>query len=364
MSSFYGENIKISIFGQSHSQAIGVSIDGLPAGIKLDMQQLDEFLHRRAPGQQDYTTKRKEEDKPEFLSGIVDGYTCGAPVAVIIRNHNTRSKDYENLVDIPRPSHADYPAQVKFKGYQDVSGGGHFSGRLTAALCIAGGICLQILKQQGIEVAAHIFSIGNVKDSQISFTDISKQQVNEIKSKSFPVFDDNSGEQMISLIKEARSDGDSVGGIIECVALGLPAGIGDPMFAGMENRISSAIFAVPAIKAIEFGNGFEATTLLGSQNNDSYYYDNNEVKTATNNHGGILGGITTGMPLIFRVAVKPTSSIAKQQQSVSLKNKSNTLLNIKGRHDPCIVPRAVPCIEAATAIAIYDALLKHKQEEL
>lgn len=361
MSSIYGENIKISIFGQSHSNAIGVNIDGLPAGIKINFEQLHAFLKRRAPGQQEYTTKRKEEDLPEILSGVVNGVTCGAPLCAIIKNKDTFSQHYANIVDIPRPAHADYPAQIKFKGYQDVAGGGHFSGRLTAPLCIAGGIAIQILQQKGIEIAAHILSIGDIKDKQIDFVNISKQQIEDVKSKSFAVFDDNAGQEMISLIKKTRSDGDSVGGVIQCIALGLPAGIGDPMFNGMENRISSAIFAIPAIKAIEFGNGFEAAKLFGSQNNDSYYYDENEIKTTTNNHGGILGGITTGMPLIFRVAVKPTPSIAKPQQSISFSNKSNQQLTIKGRHDPCIVPRAVACVESATAIAILDALLKNNE---
>lgn len=334
MSSIIGDNIKISIWGQSHSDAIGVTIDGLPAGIKIDMEKLNEFLKRRAPGQSKYSTPRKEADLPEFLSGLVDNTTCGAPLCAIIRNTNTKSSDYKNITDIPRPSHADYTAHIKYNGFNDVSGGGHFSGRLTAPLCIAGGICLQILENMGIKISARIKSISGEEDTQKAY----------------------------ELIDKAREELDSVGGIIECVAENVPVGLGDPMFDGMENRISRVIFGIPAIKGIEFGNGFSCASLNGSENNDAFYIDNGMVKTKTNNHGGILGGITSGMPIVFRVAVKPTPSIAKEQDSISLTKNENTRLTIHGRHDPCIVPRAVPCVEAACAIAILDAYYENAKQ--
>ncbi len=332
MSSTIGDNIKISIWGQSHSEAIGVTVDGLPAGIKIDMDKLGKFLKRRAPGQSKYTTPRKEADLPEFLSGLVDDTTCGAPLCAMIRNTNTKSSDYKNIQDIPRPAHADFTAHVKYKGFNDVSGGGHFSGRLTAPLCIAGGICLQILENMGIKISARIKSIGGIEDI----------------------------EKAYELIDRARGNLDSVGGVIECVAENVPVGLGDPMFDGMENRISKIVFGIPAIKGIEFGNGFKCAEIFGSENNDAFYMDNGEIKTKTNNHGGILGGITSGMPIVFRVAVKPTPSISQEQDSVNLEKKENAKLTIHGRHDPCIVPRAVPCIEAACAIAIYDAILNER----
>jgi chorismate synthase len=357
MSSVYGKNITVSIFGQSHSQAIGVSIDGLPSGRKIDLDALSRFLQRRAPGNSSLSTKRKESDTPEILSGLVNGVTCGAPLTAIIRNTDIRSEDYDGLLNIPRPSHADYAAEMKYHGAQDASGGGHFSGRLTAPLCIAGGICLQLLSQKGIEIAGHISSIAGIPDTPFDPVHVGLSVFEALRSKPFPVLDDVSGQNMQSEIRKAMQAGDSVGGIIECAVLGLPAGIGGPMFDGMENRIARAVFGIPAIKGIEFGNGFLSSSLKGSENNDPYYIENNEVKTKSNNHGGILGGITTGMPLIFRAAVKPTPSIALEQQSVSLIRRENVSLSIKGRHDPCIVPRAVPCIEAACALAVYDALL-------
>ena len=327
MSSTYGNNIKVSIFGQSHSEAIGVTIDGLPAGWHIDMEELRVFMNRRAPGNSKYATPRKEADLPEFLSGLVDDVTCGAPLTAIIRNTNTKSSDYNAMRDIPRPGHADYTAHVKYRGFEDVSGGGHFSGRLTAPLCIAGGIFKQILEQKGIEVKAEIKEIGGNADNPYE------------------------------AIEEAMKDGDSVGGIIECTVKGLPPGLGEPMFDGIENRISSAVFGIPAVKGIEFGRGFDAARIRGSENNDEFYYHGEVVKTRTNNHGGILGGITSGMDVVFRVAIKPTPSISIEQNSISYSKKENAVLAVKGRHDPCIVPRAVPCVEAAAAMAIVDACL-------
>ena len=356
MSSTYGEMLKLSIFGQSHGAAIGMTLDGVPAGLPVDLDKLQEFLNRRAPGQNDWSTPRREEDRPEFLSGLVDGYTCGAPLAAIIRNKNTRSGDYKNLMDCPRPGHADYTAQMKYRGYQDVSGGGHFSGRLTAPLCIAGGLCKQWLENEGVRIGAHIEWIHGIDDNHF---DPMAPQIDMI-GKDFPVLDPVCGEQMRAEIAKARADGDSVGGIIECAVTGLPAGIGEPMFGGMEGRIAQIVYGIPAVKGVEFGLGFAAAHRRGSENNDDYTVKNGEVITETNNSGGILGGITSGMPIIFRCIIKPTPSISKPQQSVSLSEMENTELVIKGRHDPCIVPRAVPVIEAAAAIAIFDAWLEFK----
>lgn len=353
MSSSYGENIRLTIFGQSHSPAIGMTLEGVPAGEKIDYDKLGSFMARRAPGNNSYSTPRKEADQPEFLSGVFNDYTCGTPISAIIRNSNTRSQDYSELKRVPRPGHADYTAEVKYKGFQDYTGGGHFSGRLTAPLCIAGGICMQILERKGIEVFARIKSIKNVSDNG--------QLTESLGLKSFPVVDDAQGEKMVALIEEYKAKGDSVGGIIECVVKGLPVGLGDPMFDGMENRIASIVFGIPAVKGIEFGAGFEVANMTGSENNDYYHYDNGEVKTLSNNAGGILGGITNSMPLIFRVAVKPTPSIAMAQESVDLSAGEDKELVVKGRHDPCIVPRAVPVVEAAAAIAVYDALLGQKR---
>ena len=353
MSSVYDGNLTVSIFGQSHAPAIGVTIDGLPAGLPVDLDALGRFLRRRAPGQNAWSTPRKEADLPEFLCGLKDGRTCGAPLTAIIRNTNTRSQDYANLAVTPRPGHADYTAEVKYGGYQDRAGGGHFSGRLTAPLCIAGGICLQILAREGITVVSRIASIAGISDEG--------ELTGSLAGKEFPVVSDARGEEMRAAIAAAREEGDSVGGIIECAVFGAPAGLGDPMFGGMENRIASAVFGIPAVKGIEFGAGFGVAALRGSQNNDPFYMDGGQVKTRTNHAGGILGGITNGMPLVFRVAVKPTPSIAQPQDSVSLSRGENTTLEIHGRHDPCIVPRAVPCVEAAAAIAVCDALLEQQR---
>ncbi len=356
MSSTYGEMIRLSIFGQSHGAAIGMTLDGVPAGLPVDLDKLQEFLNRRAPGQNDWSTPRREEDRPEFLSGLVDGFTCGAPLAAIIRNKNTRSGDYKNLMDCPRPGHADYTAQVKYRGFQDVSGGGHFSGRLTAPLCIAGGLCKQWLENEGVRIGAHIEWIHGIDDNHF---DPMAPQLDKI-GRDFPVLDPVCGEQMRREIAKARADHDSVGGIIECAVTGLPAGLGEPMFGGMEGRIAQIVYGIPAVKGVEFGLGFAAAHRYGSENNDDFTVEHGEVRTLTNHSGGILGGITNGMPLIFRAAIKPTPSISKPQQSVSLEQMEETELVIKGRHDPCIVPRAIPVVEAAAAIAIFDAWLEFK----
>lgn len=357
MSSNFGDKLKISIFGQSHSKAIGVVIDGLPAGIDIDMDKIYEFMARRAPGKNQYSTQRKEKDLPQIQSGIFEGKTCGAPLCAIIENTDTRSQDYKNVKDVPRPSHADFTAFVKHFGANDFRGGGHFSGRLTAPLCFAGAVCMQILERSGITVGAHILQIGNIKDQKFDPVNTTASELEKIKEKEFAVINNSLGEDMQAFILDTKNNGDSVGGIIECCVLGLPVGIGSPMFDGIENKISSAIFAIPAVKGIEFGNGFDACFLLGSQNNDEFYADGDKIKTKTNNAGGILGGISNGMPLLFNVGIKPTPTISKEQNSVNLCTKNPQTLKVHGRHDPCIVPRAVACVEAVTAIALLDLML-------
>ena len=361
MASYLGEHIHVSVFGQSHSPAIGVVVDGLPAGEKVDMEELGRFLKRRAPGQSPTSTPRKEADLPHFVSGLVDDVTCGAPLAALIENTNTRSQDYAQLRDKPRPGHADFTAQVKYGGFQDVAGGGHFSGRLTAPLCIAGGICLQILKRRGIEVAAHIASIAGQADRPFDPMGESTETLEALKRAPFPVLDEKAGELMRKAIFEAKEDRDSVGGIVECLVTGVPAGLGDPMFGGMENRLAAALFGIPAVKGVEFGEGFGVAKLRGSQNNDPFTVKDGKIVTETNHAGGILGGITNGMPLIFRLAVKPTPSISKPQKTVSLSENRVEELVITGRHDPCIVPRAVPVVEAVTALVLSDLLFSREK---
>ena len=359
MSSTYGENLKLSIFGQSHGPAIGMTLDGIPAGLPVDFDKLQQFLNRRAPGQNDWSTPRKEEDRPEFLGGIFEGYTCGAPIAAVIYNKNTRSGDYSDLKNCPRPGHADYTAQIKYGGFQDAAGGGHFSGRLTAPLCIAGGLCKQWLEQMDIRIGAHILAAGRTGDV---YFDPMAPELDAVGSE-FPVLDQNMGAEMKNHIQAAREKGDSVGGIIECAITGLPAGIGEPMFGGVESKISQIVYGIPAVKGVSFGLGEEYSANPASQLNDEFKFENGKVVTYTNHCGGILGGITNGMPVIFDVAIKPTPSISRPQQTVNLQTGENTTIEIKGRHDPCIVPRAVPVVEAAAAIAIYDLILGNTQTD-
>lgn len=318
MSSSFGEIVKFSVFGQSHSEAIGVVIDGLPAGEAIDPAQIAAFLARRSPGRNPGDTARREPDQPEILSGLVNNVTCGAPLCAILRNTDTRPQDYVKLTHVPRPGHADYPLEIKHQGHQDRRGGGHSSGRLSAPLCFAGAVCLQILRRKGVEICANVTKMGDVE--------------------------------------AARQQLDSVGGVIECVAEGLPAGLGEPMFGGVENRLAAALFGIPALRGVEFGAGFAAAEMTGSQNNDAYCVENGRIVTVTNHHGGVLGGLTTGMPLVFRVAVKPTPSIARAQKSVDMQGLRETELRVTGRHDACIVPRAVPVVEAVTACVLLDLL--------
>lgn len=334
MSSVFGKNIVVSVFGESHSAAIGMTLDGIPAGEKIDLDELQKFMERRAPGRDSKSTARHEDDIPEFLSGIKDGVTCGTPITAVIHNKDVKSQDYDEMKNIPRPGHADFPAHIKYGGNEDYRGGGHFSGRLTAPICIAGGIVKQILDRKGITVNARVDEIHSIK-----------------------IRDEKSYDAAMAQIYKAKADGDSVGGIVSCEIKGVPAGIGDPMFDGVENVISQAVFGIPAVKGIEFGRGFDAANIMGSENNDPFDFDDEgNVITETNNHGGILGGLTSGMPITFRAAFKPTPSIAKEQQSIDYRTGQKTVLKVRGRHDPCVVLRAVPVVEAAAALAIYDLM--------
>ena len=355
MSLYQNNKIKLNIYGASHASEIGVVIEGLPKDFEIDEQALFAFLKRRAPGQDEFSTPRKEDDEVHFIKGLENGKITEEPLHAVIYNKNMRSKDYENLKRIPRPSHADFSAWARFGIEHDMAGGGEFSGRLTACMCIAGGILKQIFEKKGIYVGAHILSVGETMDDPFDMANVTKEDF--VFSKPFPVLNEEKGEEMKKIIRKAKEDGDSVGGVVECAILGLPAGLGDTLYEGLEGKISSSVFAIPAVKGIEFGSGFRGSRNLGSENNDAFYTDGKKVFTKTNNHGGILGGITSGMPIVFRTAFKPTPSISKEQESVNLLTMENTKLVINGRHDPCIVKRAVPCVEAAALIAISDVIL-------
>lgn len=353
MSSTIGNTLRLTLFGRSHGPVIGMTLAGIPAGKALSPAALQAFLNRRAPGRSPLSTARREADIPRFLSGLNGGVTTGEDITAVIENTDVRSADYEILSAVPRPGHADYTAYVKYGRIEP--GGGPFSGRMTAALCIAGGICLQLLEQAGISVLSRIRSIGPVNDRG--------QLLSSTADKPFPVVDEAQGEAMAQAILEAKAAGDSLGGVIECRILGVPAGVGGPLFDGLESRLSAAVFGIPAVKGIAFGSGFTSARLRGSENNDPFVLDDNgKIVTETNHCGGILGGISTGMCIDFRVAIKPTPSIALPQRSVDLKKMQPVTLQVSGRHDPCIVPRAVPCVEAAAAFAIYDAMLSDRKE--
>lgn len=360
MSSAWGENVKISIFGESHGAAIGVVIDGLPAGEKIDLDFVAAQMARRAPGRDKTATQRKESDIPEILSGIVEGHTTGTPLCAAIRNSDAHSSDYADFKRFPRPGHADFTALFRYGGNSDYRGGGHFSGRLTAPMVFAGAVCRDILSRRGVIIGAHIFEAAGIRDTGFDLAKVSSEQLTCLSQKAFPVINSEKESEIRTAIEKARLDCDSVGGIVECAAVGLPRGLGSPIFGGVENKISSIIFGIPAVKGIEFGAGFDAARLRGSQNNDEFIIDNGEVKTATNRHGGILGGITSGMPLVFRAAFKPTPSIFKEQRTVDLVEKKEATLKIKGRHDPCVVIRAVPVVESLTAVCILDLMLGGK----
>ena len=356
MSGMWGSKIKLSIFGESHGNAIGITIDGLPAGFSIDMDKIMMEMSRRAPGKSSLSTPRKESDIPEILSGYFEGKTTGTPLCAIIRNSNTKSKDYSKLKDVMRPGHADYTGAVRYKGFNDYRGGGHFSGRITAPLVFAGAICKQILEVKGIIVSAHINSIGKIKDCSFLESDISDELLNSFKENELPLINTKLEDEMRQEILSTRSSGDSIGGTIECAILGVSPGIGDPFFDSVESTLAHLMFSVPAVKGIEFGKGFDISKMRGSEANDEYYLENGNIKTKTNNNGGILGGITNGMPIIFNVAIKPTASIFKEQNTVNIVTMEETTLCIEGRHDPCIVQRALPVIEAVAAIGITELM--------
>ena len=356
MSSTYGEKIKISVFGESHGGGIGVVIDGLPAGEAIDFDAVLAQMARRAPGRDKTATPRKESDLPRVLSGMLGDVLTGAPLCAVIENTNTRSQDYGDLLAKPRPGHSDYTAYIKYHGANDIRGGGHFSGRITAPLVFAGAVCRQLLERRGIQIAAHIQSVGSIHDKPFDPVAVPSALIKRLSASSFALIDESAEEPVRAEIEAARLAQDSVGGTIECAVTGLPAGVGEPMFDGLEGAIAKAVFGVPAVKGIEFGAGFALAAMRGSRANDAFCYQNGHVVTETNHCGGILGGIANGMPLIFRCAVKPTPSISQPQNTVDLQTGENTVLTIHGRHDPCIVPRAVPVIEAVTALAIINVL--------
>lgn len=358
MSSSWGNLIKLSIFGESHGTAIGVVLDGLPSGMPIDMDALLAFMDRRRPGKARFATSRKETDHPHILSGYYRGQTTGTPLAIVIQNGDTHSSDYVQMEHIARPAHADYTGYLRYHGAQDPRGGGHFSGRLTAPLVAAGGIALQILQKNQIFVGAHIASVGDRNDLSFDPVNLDAESLLAPGKKFFPVVDDMAGEKMQELIESCRMSQDSVGGVVECGVVGFPAGVGSPIFDGLENRIASLMFGIPAVKGLEFGAGFDASRHFGSQMNDPFCVENGQIRTTTNHHGGILGGISSGMPIILRVAFKPTPSISRPQNTVDFKAMEATQLSIQGRHDPCVVPRAVPCVEAAVALALLDAWME------
>lgn len=359
----WGNNLSLSIFGESHGDGIGIHIDGLPPGKLLDMDQIAFEMARRAPGKSELTTKRREADEVEILSGIFNGYTTGAPLCGIIRNSNTKSEDYTRTKDLLRPSHADFTGHVKYKGFNDYRGGGHFSGRITAPLVFAGAIAKQYLDDKGIAIGSHIKKIYNIEDMDFDRLEISKEMLLEMKNNSFPVLDSEISEKMKECIVRASKEQDSVGGIVETAVINLMPGLGEPFFDSVESTLAHLIFSIPAVKGLDFGAGVSICEKKGSEVNDQFYTTDGKIKTYSNNNGGILGGITNGMPMLFRTYIKPTASIGKQQNTVNIATMENKMLEIVGRHDPCIVPRAIPVIEAAAALAILDLIMTGKTKE-
>lgn len=349
----WGNSMKLSLFGESHGEAIGIVIEGLPAGTTIDHDLITQDMNRRKPGTSSLTTSRKESDQVHIISGVYNGKTTGAPLCAMIYNEDHHSSSYDILKTHMRPSHSDYSAYIKYHGYNDIRGGGHFSGRLTAPIVFAGAIAKTILNQHDIYVGAHISCIKDIYDKKFE-TLITKWQLDELKHKSLPVLDDICITHMKDTIEQARSEKDSVGGKIECAIINVPAGLGNPFFNSLESHISSLMFSIPGVKSITFGT--DMTSMHGSEANDEYYYDKEQVKTYTNHNGGILGGISTGMPIVFEVGVKPTPSIGKIQKTINIETKDNVQLELKGRHDPCIVLRAVVVVEAMAALAILDMM--------
>ncbi len=344
---YIGENLRLEIFGGSHEPELGMTLRGFPAGEAVDAEALASFLARRAPGRSAWSSPRSEKDEPLFRSGMTDGMSDGSPITAVIANADARPGDYRPLSSIPRPGHADYAAWVKTGSI--APGGGAYSGRMTAALCLAGGLCLQYLERRGVRVLSRIAELGSIADGG----ELSKDS----RPCAFGALSEDRAEAMKAAIAAAKEGGDSLGGVVECAVFGLPAGLGGPLFEGLEGRLAALLFAIPAVKGAEFGAGFAAARLRGSGNNDPFVLRNGRVETETNNCGGLLGGVTDGMPLVFRAAFKPTPSIAKTQKSVDLSTMTETTLSVPGRHDPCVVPRALPCVEAAAAIALCDAMI-------
>lgn len=357
MSSVWTNNLKISIFGESHAEQIGAVIDNLPAGEYINLDEIKIQMRRRAPGNFDFVSQRLEKDEPKIISGFLNGRTTGAPLCAIIKNENYKSSDYKNNLDLIRPGHSDYSADVRYKGYNDRNGGGHLSGRLTAPIVFCGAICRQILKRKGILIAAHVSSIGKINDENFPIK-INEELINRLSSTNgLSLINESLKENFIDEINYYKGQGDSIGGSVECAITGVEEGVGDPIFFGVENIISSLVFSIPGVKGIEFGSGFKGSFFSGSENNDEFFIEDGKIKTKTNNHGGILGGITSGMPIVFKVAVKPTPSIKKEQNTVNIRSLKGEKISTLGRHDPCIVPRVVPCVEAIAAISILDILL-------
>ena len=357
MSSTIGKNIRVSIFGESHGPAIGCVIDGLPAGVKLDMDSIYRDMARRAPGKDKTSTPRLEKDIPLIQSGVLDNVTTGAPLAMVIENTNTRSGDYSNLMTVPRPGHSDYPAYVKYGGCNDIRGGGHFSGRLTAPLVFAGAVAKQILAEKGVYVGAHIKQIGSVCDDGFDCNAVTKEQIDQLTSLRFALINKDKEEAMRALIESYRMAQDSIGGVIECAAIGMPVGVGGNMFDTVESTLASILYGIPAVKGVQFGLGFGFADKNAGAVNDGYCIKDGKVSLISNNNGGVLGGMTTGAPVIVSVAIKPTPSISQQQRSVNLQTMEDTTLTVNGRHDPCIVPRAVPVVEAAVALGLLDLMM-------
>lgn len=358
MSSLIGKKLKVSVFGESHGRGIGAVIDGFPPGVEIDMAELSRFMDRRRPGRDKTSTPRKESDRPDILSGVLDGVTCGTPVAAVIANNDQRSGDYRNVAHEARPGHADYTGYIRYNGYNDVRGGGHFSARLTAPLVFAGGLCLQYLAKQGITIGAHLKSVAGIKDDSFEPCDLTEEELRKPGFRTFPVIRESAEEEMRAVIENARLAGDSVGGVVEVAVLGMPPGVGSPMFDTVEGRLAYAFYGIPAVKGVSFGAGFQAALMRGSENNDEFYIENETIRTRTNHHGGILGGITSGMPVLAEIAFKPTPSIAMPQKTVDYVKRTETVMQVKGRHDPCVAVRAVPVVEAVTAIVIMDLLLE------
>ena len=353
MSSFFGQHLRLSLFGQSHGEGIGITMDGFPAGMTIDMDRLSAMMARRAPGQSAMTTPRREADLPEFLSGVMDGRTTGQPIAAVIRNTSQRSRDYGDGVDLARPGHADYTGHVRYFGFEDWRGGGHFSGRLTAPIVLAGALCTQWLEKQGVRVECHVKQLGDIVDA--SLLDVPEEtDLSYLKTMALPVLREGLDRDMEAAVLAARERQDSVGGVLECRAVGLPAGLGAPFFDSAESVLSHLLFAIPAVKGVEFGEGFAFASMPGSSANDPFRMDGERIVTETNHAGGLNGGITNGMPVVFRCVIRATPSIAREQRTVSLKSHENAEIAIRGRHDPCILPRAVPVVEAMTAIGLME----------